>query len=186
MPLHLLDYGSFPVHLVLCLPCVYCNPLFVFFFYIAMMYLLSLFSNVPPMHTHTHLVHVTWYTKPFLCFAGWALLFGSMRLGRLFWPLCICIILSLTPLTYVRWRNWGVGWSCASAPSSCAVMEKQYQGEQPILCNLNLICCIIVLYLFLLYCTWKLYTCIRTVIICDHIYLPAWQCQCRQPWPCKC
>ena len=87
---------------------------------------LSLFSSVlpgSPMWTLSHSAHGTWYTTPFFFHSGWGCFVSTKSFLRASFDLKVVLmprllhflsILSLTPLTYGKWRNLGAVCSCSS------------------------------------------------------------------------
>ena len=71
--LHLLHCVCFPVYLVLCLPCVYSNPVLYVIPLDCSFVLAQFFSNVlpvSPMYTHWHLAQGIWYITHLFFKAG--------------------------------------------------------------------------------------------------------------------
>ena len=119
--LHMLDCCCLPVHLVLLGPCMYCDVVFhIVSLHCSFVLLFIVFSSVlpvSPMCTLSHSAHGTWYTTPFFFHSSWGSFVCTKASLRVPYDLKVVLmprrlyvlsILSLTHLTYGKWRNLGV------------------------------------------------------------------------------
>ena len=123
--LHMLDCRCLPVHLVLLGPCMYRYAILhiVSHHCSFCVHLVQVFFRfLQCRHCH-YFRHGTWYTTPFFFHFGWgsfvctkASLSVSSDLKVVLMPrlLHFLSLLSLTSLTFGKWRNLGVVYTCSS------------------------------------------------------------------------